>query len=238
MSKRALILQHLSDDGPGRFGDLLSKDGFAIDTVHVHDGQDVPDLGRYDLMFALGGAMEVWEEAEHPWLVAEKEAIREWVGKRAKPFIGICLGHQLLADAMGGSVVKAEHKEVGLHEITYQGPEGHPFSDGLSGTHKVMQWHLSRVDRLPEGGTVLASSDTTDVQMMAVGEHALSVQFHFEWTLDGIKGWEGGWLRALQRELGDDAHPSVIRDAERHMPAIGEMTETIYRNFKRANGIS
>ncbi len=227
----------MSDDDPGCFTELLGGDGFSIDIAHLYDGQAIPDLAGYDLLMVLGGAMDVWQVDEYPWLIAEQEAIFEWAGKRARPFIGICLGHQLLASALGGTVGPAAHSEVGQHSITIAGDVEHAFIAGLADEHPVMQWHHAEVTDPPEGAKVLASSDAAAIQMLAVGEHALGVQFHFEWTLEVIRNWPQSWLDALRRKLGEGAHARVIADAEKHMPGIVEMRRTIYENFKRANGL-
>ena len=112
---RALIFQHMHDDDLCYFDELLGADGFSIDTVHLYNGQAIPALDRYDLMMVLGGPMDVWQSDEHPWLIPEQEAIREWVGERAKPFIGICLGHQLLSLASGAQTVKMKFGHHGAN---------------------------------------------------------------------------------------------------------------------------
>jgi len=234
---KALILQHMHDDDLCYFDELLRQDGFSIDTVHLYDGQEIPALDGYDVMMVLGGAMDVWQTEDYPWLVHEQDVIREWVSQRAKPFIGICLGHQLLATSLGGSVGQANGTEVGLHRMQIDPGAGHEFFAGLSGEYPVMQWHHAEIKDVPDGARVLASSAITDVQALAVGDHALGVQFHFEWTMERVRNWPQDWLDALQRELGEGAHDRVIADAAPHMAGINEMARTIYGNFKRVNGL-
>ena len=234
---QALILQHMHDDDLCYFDELLRQDEFSIDTVHLYDGQEIPALDGYDLMMVLGGAMDVWQTEDYPWLVHEQDVIREWVSERAKPFIGICLGHQLLATSLGGSVGQANGTEVGLHRMQIDPDADHEFFAGLSGGYPVMQWHHAEIKDVPDGARVLASSAITDVQALAVGDHALGVQFHFEWTMERVRNWPQDWLDALQRELGEGAHDRVIADAAPHMAGINEMARTIYGNFKRVNGL-
>ncbi|NNE23998.1 MAG: type 1 glutamine amidotransferase [Rhizobiales bacterium] len=232
---RALVFQHMFDDDLCYFDELLRADGFSIDTVHLYDGQAVPALADYDLMMVLGGAMDAWQTDEHPWLIGEQDAIREWVDGRAKPFIGICLGHQLLATSLGGSVGQASATEVGLNHMRIDPESDHEFFAGLSGEYPVMQWHHAEIKDVPDGAHVLASSAMTEVQALAVGDHALGVQFHFEWTLDRVRSWPEGWLEALNKELGEGAHGRVIADATPHMAGINQMARTIWGNFKRVN---
>jgi GMP synthase-like glutamine amidotransferase len=238
MGRRALVLQHMADDDLCFFEQLLLEDGFEIDTVHLYKGETVGALDGHDLMICLGGAMDVWQTDDHPWLVEEIATIRHWVGDLGRPYIGICLGHQLLAQAMGGEIGMAKTGEVGLNHVRVDPTVKHGFLAGLSGELPVMQWHHAEVTSLPDGVQLLASSDSTKVQAIAVGDHALGVQFHFEWTLDRVRNWPPGWLDALERELGEGAHARVIADAEPHMDAYNAMARRIYNNFKRVTGLS
>ena len=116
--KRALVFQHMDHDHPGRFLDFFSEDGIVPEMVRLWEGQEIPNLAPYDFLFVLGGAQDTWQENEHSWMLAEKAAIREWVWDRAKPYFGVCLGHQLLCDALGGEVALAAEPEVGVFDVS------------------------------------------------------------------------------------------------------------------------
>jgi len=238
--KKALILQHMDHDTPRRFLDYFVEDGIEPHSVRLWEGQTIPSLKGYDLMFVLGGAMDVWEFGDNPWLQGEKQAIREWVAERAKPYIGLCLGHQLLAASLGGEVALAKEGEVGVHEVTVKDAgRHHQLFAGLSGNYKVMQWHHAEVKVPPADSSVLASSPRAAVQAIAIDDHALGLQFHAEFSAQTVASWESlpNYVAALERELGPDAYAKVRTEAFPLMPQMGAMTRRIYDNLKRASGL-
>jgi GMP synthase-like glutamine amidotransferase len=241
VKKQALILQHMDYDTPGRFLDFFIADGIRPKSVRLWEGQEIPPLKDFDLMFVLGGAMDVWETQENPWLEAEIATIREWVAERAKPYIGLCLGHQLLAKAMGGEVGLAQEGEVGVHEVTVNGAQGdHRLFFGLNGNYKVMQWHHAEVKTPPKDAAVLASSAKTAVQAIAIDDHAIGLQFHAEFSAQTVASWESlpSYIAALERELGPGAYARVSGEAYPLMPQMGAMARRIYDNLKSASGLA
>jgi GMP synthase-like glutamine amidotransferase len=219
--KRALVLQHMDHDHPGRFLDFWAEDGVVPEFVRLFEGQEIPSLAGYDLMFVLGGAQDTWEEDKHSFLAAEKLAIREWVWDRAKPYFGVCLGHQLLATAMGGEVALADVGEIGVCSVTKtQDGAKSGMLAGVPETMSVMQWHHAEVKRAPQGAQILAQSATTAVQTLSVDDHALSTQFHCEFSPQTVAGWSSmpGYLSALER-------------------AMNTATRRMWDNFKVSSGL-
>src|SRR5215470_17285074 len=142
---RFLVFQHIAIEHPGIFRDFMAADGITWDAVELDAGEEIPPLDRYDALWVMGGPMDVWEEDGHPWLAAEKRAIRAAV-ERELPFMGICLGHQLLGAAMGGRVAKAAQAEVGVLDVALtEAGRGDPLFQGMAPVFKALQWHGAEV---------------------------------------------------------------------------------------------
>jgi GMP synthase-like glutamine amidotransferase len=235
--KRALVLQHMDHDHPGRFADFFSEDGIVPDFVRLFEGQAIPRLADHDFMMVLGGAQDTWQQDEFPWLGEEKQAIREWVVDRAKPYWGICLGHQLLCDALGGEVGLADTGEVGVCDVAIDA--SHPFTEGVERDQRVMQWHFAEVKRVPQQARILASSVAAKVQGVAIDRHAIGTQFHCEFTPQTIAGWSSlpRYVAALEKHHGAGAYGRLVAESYPKMPAMARATRNIWENFKKASGL-
>ena len=238
--KKALILQHMDHDHPGRFLDWFAEDGILPVPVRLFEGEAIPSLKDFDFMFVLGGAQDTWQEDDYPYLREEKAAIREWVWDRAKPYFGVCLGHQLLATALGGEVARGAKGEVGVFEVTQTTDgAGHAFMDGVPETMMVMQWHFAEVQRVPQSGRVLAGSANTAVQALAVDGHAMSTQFHCEFTPQSVAGWRSlpSYMALLEKENGPGAYERLLAESHPLMPDMARNARLIWDNFKKASGL-
>ncbi|QMU60616.1 MAG: type 1 glutamine amidotransferase [Gammaproteobacteria bacterium] len=234
---RILVFQHIAAEHPGIFRKFLQEDGIEWLPIELDEGESIPSLDKFDALWVMGGPMDVWEEKEHPWLVDEKAAIREAVVERKLPYLGFCLGHQLLADALGGKVGIAGTPEIGVLDVktTEQGLDS-PFLQNLPTALRCLQWHSAEVMREPESAKVLASTSACPIQAMSVGAHALSVQFHIEITPATVSEWGGipAYKTALEKSLGNNALENLNTEANKYIDAMNQHSRLLYENWKRA----
>lgn len=174
---KTLVFQHTPDEKLGSLRDWLVQARFPLYVHHSYKGEEIPAVEKFDWLIVLGGPMNVDDETDHPWLVQEKAYIREWLAAK-KPILGICLGGQLLAQALGGVVTKNPQREIGFHPITRTSAE-HPAFRRWPLSLSVFQWHQDRFS-LPEGCVSLFTSEACEHQAFALDHRTVGLQFHPE----------------------------------------------------------
>ena len=233
---KILVFQHIPVEHPGVFRDFLRGDGVEWRAVELDAGESIADLGDYDALWVMGGPMDVWEDDLHPWLEAERAAIREAVLERRMPFLGFCLGHQLLAQALGGEVGPAGEPEIGIFDVELtEAGRASPLFEGVPANHACLQWHGAEVLQPPPGARVLAASPACAVQALGVGDHAFSIQYHVEITERTVREWGAvpAYGQALERALGTGALARFEADASAGMAGFNRNARRIYDNFMR-----
>lgn len=231
---RFLVFQHIAIEHPGIFREFLRADGISWDAVELDEGAHIPSLDGYDALWVMGGPMDVWEEGLHPWLKAEKQAIREWVQVRGKPYFGLCLGHQLLGSALGGHVGKMPQPEVGILEVALnEAGLRDPLFAGLAPRFHALQWHGAAVLNAPKGTTILATSPVCANQAMRVGDVAYGLQYHVELTPRTVGEWGAipTYACALDDTLGQGALPKLDAAATAKMAEFTGNSRKLYDNF-------
>ncbi len=231
---RILVFKHIECEHPGIFRQFMRQDGVQWDAVELDQGQPIPNFGGYDALWVMGGPMDVWDVEQHTWLVAEKRAIRRWVNQIDKPYLGLCLGHQLLADALGGTCGPQKPAEIGIMNIALtDAGMADPIFKNMPRLQTCLQWHSVCVAQVPENTTVLASSDVCRVQAMRVGDKAWSMQYHVELESDTVANWGAipSYKQALENALGATGLADTQADADANMDEILLNARQFYDNF-------
>jgi GMP synthase (glutamine-hydrolysing) len=199
-----LVLQHIAREPPGVYEDVLHERGANLHRVEVDAGDELPDWREFSAIVAMGGPMSANDDADLPWLRAEKELVEE-AARESMPFWGVCLGVQLLAASLGARVYAGAEPEVGVLpvELTEEGRLDPVFS-GLPSSVPALQWHGDTFD-LPAGAVRLAGSPAYPNQAFRF-DHAYGVQFHLEVSSEMAREWMDvpEYASALERTIGGD----------------------------------
>ena len=227
-----LVLQHINIEHPGIFLDFMKKEKIHIDTIELDEGEKIPKLDPYDAMIVMGGPMDTWQEETYPWLKTEKEEIHKFVSVMKKPFLGLCLGAQLLSEVVGGKVRKMKTPEIGVMDISIRNTTS--IFNGMNKNLKVLQWHSYEVCDLPKNTELLASSPLCGVQAFSFG-NAFGLQFHVEQTNETVPQWAcvPEYKSALEKTLGSNALEKFRKEVETNLKIFNSSARTIYDNFKK-----
>lgn len=220
---RAHWLQHVPFEGLGSIGPWLRQAGYDITHTRFFERAGLPDPQKVDLLVVMGGPMSVNDEAEFPWLAQEVEFIRSSI-RAGIPTLGVCLGAQLIARAMGARVYPNRLKEIGWFPV-----QGVPPADGRTfrfpASAEVFHWHGETFD-LPAGAVLLASSEGCENQAFQLGTSVIALQFHLETT--------PGSARELVADCREELAPSArVQSKETILSAAPEKYAAINRLMAR-----
>jgi GMP synthase-like glutamine amidotransferase len=205
----ALIIEHIEIEGPGLIEYCLAEKGIPYQVLCLDSGLRLPKPDDFSHIVILGGPMNVYQEDRYPFLNDEDLFIKEAIG-RGKSILGICLGAQLMAKALGARVFKAPVKEVGWFDVslTKIGSRDPLFSN-LPKTFPVFQWHEDTFE-IPKAGKLIATSCPISHQAFRYGENAYGLQFHLEVTEDMIIDW----METYEEEFKNPQVPLPFSKAE------------------------
>ena len=225
-----LILQQIDIEGPETLKPFFEKNGFEVEILRLYDGDRIPfSVDGVDAVIALGGPMNVYEEDKHPFLKDEDAFIRR-VLERKIPYLGICLGSQLLAKAADAAVVKSSRKEIGFAPVSLSRDGANdPLFAGVGEDVEAFHWHED-MWQVPDNGVLLASSHDCPHQAFRVGDNAYGLQFHVEITDRSIRDW---FDRYFQKDEPSAAgrKEEMLGDYTRIKETFHQTADTIYNNF-------
>jgi GMP synthase-like glutamine amidotransferase len=234
---RVVCLQHADYEGPGEIGTWARERGHSFETV-IPPLERYPVTGSFEMLVVMGGPMGAYEESSYPWLVSEKRFIADAIAAGCRVF-GVCLGSQLVAEALGGRAHAHTVREVGwlTARLTTAGRYSRVFSV-LPETFVVGEWHGDTFD-LPEGVKSAVATDACENQAFeACGGRVVGLQFHLEWTpetLVDLVARHADWLASAPGES-----PTVSTAAEllSSLPELARGNELLFRLLDRLEAIA
>ena len=188
MSRKKLsisVLQHVPFEGPGHIAAWAAVRGYQLGVCRIFEGDLLPDLRSIDMVVVMGGPMNIYEEDRFPWLAEEKRFLKEAISA-GKIVVGICLGAQLIADALGSRVYAHTQREIGWYPVLPIGSrDKNMFVDLAGAEFMAFHWHGDTFD-VPPAALQLARSRGCEQQAFIFGDRVLGLQFHLESTAQSI----------------------------------------------------
>ena len=224
------VLQHHPVENLGTIADALEEAALAWQYVRIHEGHSVPtEMKGAGGLIVMGGPMGVYQTDRYPFLLEEMRLIEQAV-KEDLPVLGVCLGAQIVAAALGAKVAKnPAGKEIGWHPVTMTDTaQDDRLFRGVARTITPFHWH-GDVYELPAGAVSLSSSDKTPCQSFRHGSSVYALQFHLEVTKESVASMAAEWPRELEREKIDAAE--MIESSDKHLPALESIASTIFSRW-------
>ncbi len=232
--KQITVLQHLEGEGLGTLEPILSRAGISIRSIRVFEGEKVPDsLGASGGLIVLGGSYGVYESEKYPFLLDEIRLIESALGEN-KPILGICLGSQLLASALGTKVYKSGRQEIGWHPVALsEAAKTDVLFGDTENRFAAYHWHGDAFD-LPAGAVSLASSRLTEHQAFRYGDKFYGILFHPEATTEIISSMTEDFAEEAA-EAGIEIK-EILEDSEKHLPAFEATAAKVFGQWAKLIG--
>lgn len=223
---QVLVLQHARSEGLGTIERALRGAGHSFKYLRTFEGEAVPpDAGIFRGLVIMGGPMGVYEYAKYPFLKDEMKLIENFLNE-GKPILGVCLGSQLLASALGAEVKKGQRKEIGWYPIHLNAnAEADTLLKGQPDSFTAYHWHGDIFD-LPANAEPLASSDLTALQAFRHGKNAYGLLFHMEVTREQIQTMLQEFSEEIRQEKLDG--PAILNSSDHHLPPMQEIGKAIF----------
>lgn len=224
-----LVVEHIECEGPGYIADFATARDLELEIIRAFDGTPIPEHQNFEAIIVMGGPMNVYEEDRYPWLVDENAAIQAAVAGNV-PYLGMCLGSQLLAKALGASIRRNPVQEIGFGDIRLTAEAAQdPLFRGFPDVVPAFHWHEDTWE-LPVGGTLLASSDACPHQAFRYGR-AYGFQFHVETSPEMVSAWIEAYSDQLRSCGLWDSVDSIRAEAENRADAFRQQTLKLMANF-------
>lgn len=227
----ALVIKHVDIEGPGLIEVVLKERHIPYQILSLEKYPHLPKPEGFTHIVLLGGPMNVYEEDRYPFLMDEDLFIKEAI-QRGKRILGICLGAQLIAKALGATVFRAPRKEIGWYDVslTATGSRASLFT-GMPDIFPVFQWHEDTFE-LPRGGKLLATSEYVPNQAFQYAENAYGLQFHLEVTKEMILEWMKDYGKEFQQvQSAPFTRAEILAHTEKNFQKYNERGTRFIGNF-------
>lgn len=222
-------MQHARFEGPAAIQSWLADNDHTLTTTKLFHGDLLPSMDDFDILIVMGGPMGVDDVAQYPWLLAEREFIRQCISE-GKTMLGICLGAQLIARACGAKVVKNRYREIGWFEVAFDDENLPEMLQGVfPAKAEVFHWHGDTFE-IPEGACHFAASEACRNQGFILNNRVVGLQFHIETTPDSAASLVQNCGNELDGSTYVQSASELLADSARFIK-INQLLSAILKNM-------